>query len=108
MKLQQYKDILLECLVTLRHSRTFVTSCEKMHPTGVELYDKLVTDIESALTAPGPEVPTRETLPIPDFVRNQGNLRAERAEMETRSECTCREGYPRCAAAVHRDSAANR
>lgn len=61
MKVQQYKDILLECLVTLRHARTFVTSREKMHPTGVGLYDKLVTDIEGALTAPGPEGPTQET-----------------------------------------------
>lgn len=54
MKVQQYKDVLVECLVTLRHARTFVISREKMHPTGIELYDKLIVDVENALKSPGP------------------------------------------------------
>jgi hypothetical protein len=57
MKLQQYKDILLECLVTLRHARTFVTSREKMHQTGIELYDNLIVEIAEALDSPEPELP---------------------------------------------------
>jgi hypothetical protein len=54
---RQYLDLLHEALVTLRHARVFITSREKMHPTGVELYDRLVTDIEAALKSPGPELP---------------------------------------------------
>lgn len=57
MKTQQYRALLLECLVTLRHASVFVRSREKMHPTGLELYDQLVSDIEGALKAPGPEIP---------------------------------------------------
>jgi hypothetical protein len=34
-------NILQETLTTLRHARTFITSREKMHPDGVQLYDKL-------------------------------------------------------------------
>jgi len=58
MNVQQYRDLLLECLVTLRHARTFIGSREKMHPTGIELYEKLTADIETALKSPGPEIPT--------------------------------------------------
>jgi hypothetical protein len=54
---RQHLDLLHESLVTLRHARVFVTSREKMHPAGVELYDRLVTDIEFALKSPGPELP---------------------------------------------------
>lgn len=57
MTAQKYREILLECLVTLRHASTFVRTREKMHPTGLELYDQLVKDVESALKAPGPELP---------------------------------------------------
>jgi hypothetical protein len=53
---QQYRDLLLECLVTLRHASIFTRSREQMHPTGLELYDKLITDVESALKSPGPEL----------------------------------------------------
>lgn len=58
MNVQQYRDLLLESLVTLRHARVFITSREKMHPAGVELYDKVTDDIETALKSPGPEMPT--------------------------------------------------
>jgi hypothetical protein len=58
VSVQQYKDLLLECLVTLRHARVFIRSREKMHPTGQELYDGLVRDIEAALKSPGPELPS--------------------------------------------------
>lgn len=57
MNTRQHLDILHESLVTLRHARVFITSREKMHPTGVELYDQLVKDIEAALKSPGPELP---------------------------------------------------
>lgn len=55
---QKYREILLECLVTLRHASIFVRTREKMHPTGLELYDQLVKDVEEALKSPGPEIPT--------------------------------------------------
>ena len=60
MKVRQYKDILLECLVTLRHARTFVTSREKMHQTGIELYDNLIVEIGDALEAPEPSLPATD------------------------------------------------
>ena len=58
MTAQQYRDLLLECLVTMRHASVFVRTRERMHPTDLELYDQLVRDVESALKAPGPEIPT--------------------------------------------------
>lgn len=39
------KELLREVAVTMRHARTFITSREKMHPTGVELYDQLLDEI---------------------------------------------------------------
>lgn len=57
MTAQKYREILLECLVTLRHASVFVRTRERMHPTGLELYDQLVKEIEDALKAPGPELP---------------------------------------------------
>lgn len=57
MTAQKYREILLECLVTLRHASVFVRTRERMHPTGLELYDQLVKDVENALKAPGPELP---------------------------------------------------
>lgn len=57
MNVRQYRDLMLESLVTLRHARVFTVSRQKMHPTGVELYDQLVKDLESALKAPEPELP---------------------------------------------------
>lgn len=56
MTSQKYREILLECLVTLRHASVFVRTRERMHPTGLELYDQLIKDVESALKAPGPEL----------------------------------------------------
>lgn len=57
MKAERYRELLLECLVTLRHARVFVGSREMMHSTGLDLYDQLVRDVEGALKAPGPELP---------------------------------------------------
>lgn len=54
---QKYREILLECLVTLRHASVFVRTREKMRPTGLELYDQLVKDVEVALKSSGPELP---------------------------------------------------
>lgn len=38
---------LTEVIVILRHARTFITSRQKMHPTGVYLYDELLTKLEA-------------------------------------------------------------
>jgi hypothetical protein len=54
MNTRQHLDLLTEALVTLRHARVFISSREKMHPTGIGLYDQLVKDIEFALASPGP------------------------------------------------------
>ena len=35
-----------EILTTLKHARVFITTREKMHKTGVELYDKLIEKLE--------------------------------------------------------------
>jgi hypothetical protein len=59
MTLNQYRAVLIECLVTLRHARVFAASREKMHPTGLELYDQLVIDVENALKSPDPELAPR-------------------------------------------------
>ena len=40
------KAIIDEIIVTLKHSRTFVTSRQKMHPNGVLLYDQLIESLE--------------------------------------------------------------
>lgn len=61
MNTQQHRDLLLECLVTLRHASVFVRTRESMHPTGLELYDQLVKDVEIALKSPGPELPDNGT-----------------------------------------------
>ncbi len=63
MTAQKYREILLECLVTLRHASVFVRTRERMHPTGLELYDQLVKDIEDALKSPGPELPQVQHTP---------------------------------------------
>lgn len=39
-------NILADIIVTLRHARVFITSREKMHPTGVELFDELLGRLE--------------------------------------------------------------
>lgn len=57
MTAQKYREVLLECLVTLRHASVFVRTRERMHPTGLELYDQLIKDVENALKSPGPELP---------------------------------------------------
>jgi protein-arginine kinase activator protein McsA len=40
-------DLKEEILTTMKHARTFITSREKMHPTGVELYDELIEKISN-------------------------------------------------------------
>lgn len=35
-------DIIAEIVVTMKHARMFISSREKMHPTGIELYDELL------------------------------------------------------------------
>lgn len=43
------RAFLEEVLVTLEHARTFITSREKMHPTGVGLYDEDIAKLREAL-----------------------------------------------------------
>lgn len=49
--------VLHDIFITMRHARTFITSREKMHPTGVELWDKLFAQVEAlqASSLPSPE-----------------------------------------------------
>lgn len=46
----QQRALLRETLVTMKHAHVFITSREKMHPTGVGLYDELVEQIDAALS----------------------------------------------------------
>lgn len=41
------ENLLEEIIVTMRHARVFLTSREKMHPTGVALYDELLQKLTS-------------------------------------------------------------
>jgi hypothetical protein len=36
------ENLLQEIIVTMRHARVFITSREKMHPTGIQQYDELL------------------------------------------------------------------
>lgn len=40
-------DDLQDVIVTMRHARVFITSREKMHPTGIQLYDELLAKLEA-------------------------------------------------------------
>ena len=41
------KDTFQEIIDTLEHARVFITSRQKMHKTGVSLYDKLISNLKS-------------------------------------------------------------
>lgn len=43
--------LLAEVELELRHSRVFIGSREKMHPTGIELYEQLHAKVNAALDA---------------------------------------------------------
>jgi len=36
------EDILADVITTMKHARVFISSREKMHQTGIELYDELL------------------------------------------------------------------
>ena len=38
--------VLLDVIHTMRHARVFITSREKMNPTGVQLWDELLAKLE--------------------------------------------------------------
>jgi hypothetical protein len=40
------ENILADIITTMRHARIFITSREKMHPAGIELYDELLGKLE--------------------------------------------------------------
>jgi len=44
-------ELLKKIQIELRFCRIFITSREKMHPTGIKLYDKLCQDIEKVITS---------------------------------------------------------
>lgn len=48
-ELTTQRALLRDALTTLNHARVFITTREKMHPTGISLYDELVRQIEQAL-----------------------------------------------------------
>ena len=39
-------------IVTMKHARTFISSREKMHPTGIELYDDLLNLLQRLASQP--------------------------------------------------------
>jgi len=41
------ENILQDVIETMRHARVFISSREKMHPTGIQLYDELLAKLES-------------------------------------------------------------
>ena len=41
--------LLNEILITMKHARIFICSREKMHPTGIQLYDELIERLEKAV-----------------------------------------------------------
>ena len=43
------QGLLFEVQTTMRHARTFITSREKMHETGVQIWDGLAEQIDAAL-----------------------------------------------------------
>ena len=43
------KETLQETITTLKHARIFISSREKMHPTGIELYDNLIEKLNGLL-----------------------------------------------------------
>lgn len=43
------RELLAEVEVTLRHARTFIVAREKMHPDGIDLYDKGLAKVRAAL-----------------------------------------------------------
>lgn len=48
-KTEQREALLREALIELKHARVFIGSREKMHPTGIGLYDELLEKIEQDL-----------------------------------------------------------
>ena len=39
--------VLLNIITTLKHARTFISTKQRMHSTGIELYDELVIFLEN-------------------------------------------------------------
>ena len=50
------RELLQQAYNTLLHARNFIVSKERMHPTGVDLYEKLVYEICDELAKPEPVV----------------------------------------------------
>ena len=40
------KSVLFNIIITMNHASIFITSREKMHPTGISLYDELLSNLE--------------------------------------------------------------
>lgn len=54
-------DIIAEVIVTMKHARVFISSREKMHPTGIELYDEL---LEKLIRRRYPATKETENVPV--------------------------------------------
>jgi hypothetical protein len=63
------RELLQQAYTTLSHARNFIVSKERMHPTGVDLYDKLVYEICDELAKPEqePVANEKEGSPCPEF-----------------------------------------
>lgn len=46
-QLEQARTALEEAAITMNHARTFITSRQKMHATGVALYDELLSALQA-------------------------------------------------------------
>ncbi len=45
-------EFLNDIIITLHHARTFITSRQKMHKTGIGLYDELYSNLKSIASQP--------------------------------------------------------
>ena len=49
------ETLIEEVYHTMKHAQIFIRSREKMHPTGIKLYDELLKKIEDIVTQPQPK-----------------------------------------------------
>jgi hypothetical protein len=42
----EIKDKIKETITTLKHAKVFISSCEKMNPTGITLYNENIKSLE--------------------------------------------------------------
>ena len=82
----------------MRHARTFITSREKMHPAGVELYDGLLAAIAS-----GELVPASKALPYSsaEFLTTPESVKAYQEELVAGAVAEMREHLDHLEGGLH-------